>query len=159
MVDLLKIAQLMEASGFKNVRQSSEYEGVRFQIIGDAKIGLQKMTTVVRIIRDLDENSAKVIADEFLQIHKKKSSYVFGTFFLYCLIVERMEAQPSQWLLETVGKGAHGLKDTLGAGGGHMIVADESTGTILTMKTREGTVRFERRMVAVLSEAGIRPPV
>lgn len=145
----------MEANGFKNVRLSSEYEGIQFQIVGEAKIGLQKMTTVVRVVGALDADAAKRISDEYLQMHKKKSSYVFGTFFLYCLIADRMDAQPSEWLLEKVGRGTHGLKDSLGAGGGHMLIADASTGAILVMKTKEGQVRYERKMMEIIKQVGV----
>jgi len=154
-VDLPKIAQMMESSGFKNVRMSSEYEGVQFQIVGEATIGLQKLTTIVRVVNALDDATAQRIAQEFLGLHEKKSSYVFGTFFLYCLITERMDEQPTSWLIETIGKGTHGLKDTLGAGGGHMIVADAASGNLTVMKTREGIVKYERRMVDILAAVGL----
>ncbi len=143
----------MEDNGFKNVKLSSEFDGVRFQVVGEAKIGLQKMPTVLRIIDILDDDAAKRTADEFLLLHKKKSSYVFGTFFLYCLISERMDRGPSEWLLRTVGEGSHGLKDNLGAGGGHLIIADASTGMVITMKTKEGPVRYERKMIEIISQA------
>ena len=157
-MDLPKIAQLMEASGFKNVSMSSEYEGIQFQIVGEAKIGLQKMTTVVRVVDALDENAARRLADEFLQLHKRKSSYVFGTFFLYCLLTVRRDAQASELLLDTIYKGTHGIKDELGGGGGHFLIADQDTGWLFIIHTKEGVVKYERKMADVLLQAGIAHP-
>lgn len=155
MVDLRRIVQMMESRGFRNVRMSADYEGVQFQIVADAKIGLQRMTTVVRVVDELDVVAAERIADEFLGLHKMRSSYVFGTFFLYCLITERKYMRSSSWLLDTVHNGTHGSKDTYGAGGGHMIVVDVASGGFSVKETKEGITRFERRMLDILVDAGL----
>jgi len=158
-VDLPRIAKMMESRGFRNVRLSAEYEGVQFQIVADARIGLQKMTTVIRVVDELDGVSAERIADEFLRLHKVKSSYIFGTFFLYCLITERRYVRSSSWLLDAIHKGTHGSKDTYGAGGGHMIVADVASGGLWIKETKEGVTRFERRMIDILMDASLVRPM
>lgn len=154
-VDLPKIAQLMEASGFKNVTMSSEFGGIQFQVVGEAKIGLQKMPTLVRVVDVLDELAAKRVAEEFVQMHKKKHSYVFGTFFLYCLLSGKKDQQATDWLIDTLLKETHGIKDTLGGGGGHFLIADEDSGWGFILESKEGVVRFEKRMIDVLVKAGI----
>lgn len=157
-MDLPRFAQIMESRGFKNVRMSSEYEGIQFHIVGSAKIGLQKMAILVRVISSLDAYSAERIEQEFLELHTKKSSYVFGTFFLYCLITERMDEQAASWLLDAAYRGTHGLKDTLGGGGGHMMIADARSRRLLVLRTDEGVTRDERRLVEILEETGVIQP-
>jgi len=157
-VDLPKIAQLMETSGFKNVSTSSEYEGILFQIVGEAKIGLQKMTTVVRVVGALDENAAKRVADEFLQLHKRKSSYASGNFFLYCLLTGRKDAQASEWLLDAIYNGTHNPDHTAGAAGGRFLIADADSGWLYMNDTKEGMVKYEKKMIEVLLQVGIAHP-
>ncbi len=157
-VVLPKVARMMEDNGFKNVNSPSEYEGILFQIVGEAKIGLQKMITVVRVVGALDENSAKRVADEFLQMHKRKSSYGSGNLFLYCLLTERKDAQASEWLLDTIYNGTHNPDHTVGAAGGRFLIADADSGWLYMNHTKEGVVKCERKMIEILLQAGIAHP-
>ena len=157
-MDLLKVAQLMETSGFKNVSTSSEYEGIPFQIVGEAKIGLQKMTTVVRVVGVLDESAAKRVADEFLQLHKRNSTHAIGNLFLYCLLTERKDEQASEWLLDTIYNGTHNPDHTVGAAGGRFLIADADSGWSYMNHTKEGMVKYEKKMIEVLLLVGIAHP-
>lgn len=153
-MDLPKIAQLMEANGFKRVSLSSEFEGIQFQIVGEAKIGLQKMTTLVRAVPVLDASASKRVVEEFTMMHRKRHSYIFGTFFLYCLLCGSRDQQATDWLIDTLHKETHSIKDTLGGGGGHLLIADEDTSWIFIL-SKEGVTRSERKMTSVLLEAGV----
>ena len=155
-LDLVMIAHLMETNGFKKVTLSSEFEGVFFQIVGEGTIGLQKMPTLVRLVPVLDEQAAKRVSEEFIQIHKKKQSYLFGHFFLYCLLAGKVEQKAADWLIGTIRREkTHGVKTSLGAGGGHFLMADEDTGRGFIMESNEADFTSDRKMAGVLYEAGI----
>lgn len=154
-MDLLKIAQLMEANGFRNVTTSSEFEGVQFQIVGTGSIGLQKMPVLIRTVSVLDESAARKVAEEFMRMHKKKQSYVFGKFFLYCLLTGRRNQEATDWLVDTLYMETHRLKATLGGGGGHFLMADEDSGWGYVMETKDIDLNYERKMANVLLEAGL----
>jgi len=148
----------METRGFKNVSTSSEYEGIPFQIVGEAKIGLQKMPTVVRVVGVLDESAAKRVADEFLQLQKRKSSHDIEEVFLYCLLTERKDEQASEWLLDTIYAGTHNPDHTVGAAGGRFLIADADSGWLYMNHTKEGVIKYEKKLIEVLSLAGITHP-
>jgi hypothetical protein len=155
-IDLVKVAHLMETNGFKKVTLSSEFEGILFQIVGEGTIGLQKMPTLVRVVSVLDEQMAKRVSEEFIQMHKKKQSYLFGNFFLYCLIAGRTEQKAADWLVDTIRwEKTYGIKTSLGAGGGHFLMADEETGRGFIMDSNEVDFTSDRKMAEILSEAGI----
>jgi hypothetical protein len=155
-MDLVKVAHLMETHGFKRVKLSSEFEGILFQIVGEGTIGLQKMPTLVRVVPVLDEQTAKRVSEEFIQMHKKKQSYLLGHFFLYCLLAGKMDQKAAGWLVNTLRwEKTHGAKASLGAGGGHFLMADEDTGRGFIMESNEVDFTSDRKMVEILREAGI----
>jgi hypothetical protein len=155
-MDLVKVAHLMETNGFKKVTLSSEFEGILFQIVGEGTIGLQKMPVLVRLVPVLDEQTAERVSEEFIQMHKKKQSYLFGHFFLYCLLAGKVEQKAAEWLIDTIRREkTQSVKTSLGAGGGHFIMADEEAGRGFIMQSNEMDFTSDRKMVEILCEAGI----
>lgn len=152
MANTVRIAEMMEANGFKNVRFPSEYMGNRFEVVGEAKIGLQKMTTLVRAVDCLDQKAAEGVTREYLSMHNKKSSMLFGTFFLYCLVADKVEAEPMTAMLDKIAAETNKLSDNFRAGGGHLVVADMASNRIIAKRTSEGFVRYERKMVEIITQ-------
>ncbi len=157
-MDSSKIAKLMEASVFRNVRAPSEYEGVLFDVVGEARVGLRKMTTVVRTVGGLDHEASRRIGEEFLRLHAKKISEPSGHPFLYCLLTERREKEASEWLLDAVYRGTHNPDHTEGASGGRFLVADAETGWAFMNETKRGVGKVEMALIGVLREAGVVHP-
>jgi len=132
--DLVKMAELMEANGYKNVRLSGEHLGIPFQIVAEGKAALNKSTVLVRYIKDLDAVQAARIGDEFLDIDKQSRSVLWGKVFLYCLMADRVDVEPAAKLLNRLHDNEYRLTN-IGGGGGAMLIVEVTTGRMAAQKS------------------------
>jgi hypothetical protein len=158
-VDLVKMSELMQANGYKNVRLSAEHLGIPFQIVAQGKAGLNKLTVLVRYIKDLNEEEATKLEDEFLRIDKQSRKIVIGRVFLYCLMADKVEIETATKLLNRLYDYEHKLT-TIGTGGGAMIIVEVSTGRIASQNSTQPGVwpwRLNRVLPELLNMQGVGP--
>lgn len=127
MIDVEKMARLMESHGYRNVKPFSDYQGVPFQIVAEGKAGLVKQTILVSSIQELDEGQAVRITEDFIRIDCESRSYSVGKIFLYCLFVEMTDSGIALDLLARIRKNDRKASNLLKGGGGAIIIVDISS--------------------------------
>ncbi len=152
MIDLLKLSELMQQAGFKNVSLSTEFNGVQFSIVGEGKIGLQKLPVLIKVVERLGREEAQSIAKDFAALSGKLVSMWMGKFFLFCVVARSIDPEAVLWLYKTAGDEQEKAKGLTKEGGGNLIVADLETKTILPKSPRWNTIRFENKIRDVLMQ-------
>jgi len=85
-IDTIKIVEMMESAGFKNVQLSSEFKGSQFQITAEGRVGIQKLMILVKVIDILNEQNATAMAKEYSEIRKHSLFAFTAPAFLYVVI-------------------------------------------------------------------------
>jgi len=158
-MDLVKMSELMQANGYKNVSLSAEHLGIPFQIVAQGKAGLNKSTVLIRYINNLNEEEATKMEDEFLRIDKQSRKVVIGRVFLYCLMADKVDPETPTKLLSRLYDHEHKLT-TIGTGGGAMVIVEVSTGRIAAQNSTQPGVwpwRLNKVLPELLNLQGVGP--
>lgn len=151
MVDLMRMAEAMEKNGFKNVKVSSEFGGFTFQIVGEGKIGLQKLTTLVRIVNQLDETNAMQMAEEYMALRKSMRSMWVGHFFFYVVIADQVRKESITGLAKGFANNKPGFSDELKGGGGTFLIVETVSKQMFPKRSKFGMTRYEAKMRDIIN--------
>jgi hypothetical protein len=91
MIDQIKMTQMMEAAGFKNVQLSGEFKGFQFQIVAEGRYGVTNLPVLVRLVNKLDESNATEIANEYAALRKHPFISLKSPAFLYVVVAGELD--------------------------------------------------------------------
>ena len=125
MVDVVKIASLLEAQGFKNVRLTSEYLGSPFHIVAERG---GRFSLLVECLPRLDEREASRIASNFISLDEKSKGY-WGSFgyFTYCVIADVADGYAVSLLMTNAKDRISSTYPSFKKGGGDLVVVETNS--------------------------------
>ncbi len=128
MADILKIASLLEAQGFKNVKLTSEYLGSPFGIVAERG---GRFSLLVECLPGLDAREANRIAYDFISLDEKSRGY-WGNFdyFTYCVIADVADGYAVSLLMRSANDRISATYPTFKKGGGDLMVVETSSGIV-----------------------------
>jgi len=132
-IDIGKIGLQLTNAGFKGVEFSSDFHGMRFQLVAKGKRREARQTVwtyptiLIKTVKTFDTESARELARDFSSIYRQIMKPIAGECFLYCVIADTAQPDAEILFLKMVQKEKSKLRYlAIDSGDGDFIIASVS---------------------------------